>query len=453
MTVDSQIRDRLKAVREQLKEARSRRAEANREVESARSAFGEASTEGAAKITEMPEFAAAEEAVRKRGTIDDEIADLKAAEAGIMQMLGEQAEANGGTPGQNPHEMRISRGWDGHRLTAAGSAYAQARDAGLFTSSNQFGTVQLGEICTREEATNFISPLRAEPPGAAPGIIDTPGASPGPYGGLIGPDRRGVVPPLLRPLRLLDLIPSGTTDSNVIEYVQVQAIPNAAAEVAEGAIKPQAGLTLADATAPVRTIPSWIKVNRQAMDDAAGLATMINTLLPHDVRRRIENQIIAGDGVGQNIKGITRQTGLGAPVAVPGDNVADAILRAMTVIILSDAEPNFAALHPISWQNLLLMRTAVGGANTGSYLYGGPGVVGPQTIWGLSITPSVVIDQAHPLVGDANGATLLFREGVNIKTSDSDQDDFIRNRVTVLAEARVALPVWRPASFAVAASG
>jgi hypothetical protein len=29
----------------------------------------------------------------------------------------------------------------------------------------------------------------------------------------------------LRPLRFLDLIPTGTTDSNSIEYVQVQAIP------------------------------------------------------------------------------------------------------------------------------------------------------------------------------------------------------------------------------------
>jgi ADP-ribosylglycohydrolase len=61
-----------------------------------------------------------------------------------------------------------------------------------------------------------------------------------------------------------------------------------------------------------------------------------------------------------------------------------------------------------------------------------------------------VIPQATPLVGDAMGVPLLFREGVNVKSSDSDQDDFVRNRVTILAEARVAAPVWRPASFAIA---
>jgi hypothetical protein len=40
---------------------------------------------------------------------------------------------------------------------------------------------------------------------------------------------------------------------------------------------------------------------------------------------------------------------------------------------------------------------------------------------------------------------------VNVLLSDSDQDDFIKNRVTMLAEMRAALPVFRPAAFATAA--
>ena len=132
-----------------------------------------------------------------------------------------------------------------------------------------------------------------------------------------------------------------------------------------------------------------------------------------------------------------------------GDNIADAILRAMTVVILSDADPNFAAAHPLDWQNILLMRED-NTNRTGQYLAGGPFGMTAPTIWGLALTTSTVMTSGSPLVGDSMGATLLFREGVNIKTSDSDQDDFVRNRVTVLAEARVAFPVWRPASFAIA---
>jgi HK97 family phage major capsid protein len=52
------------------------------------------------------------------------------------------------------------------------------------------------------------------------------------------------------------------------------------------------------------------------------------------------------------------------------------------------------------------------------------------------------------LVGDfANGATLFVREAVNVRTSDADQDDFVRNRLTMLGEGRFGLAVWQPAAF------
>jgi hypothetical protein len=76
------------------------------------------------------------------------------------------------------------------------------------------------------------------------------------------------------------------------------------------------------------------------------------------------------------------------------------------------------------------------------------GTYAARTIWGLAVTTNRIVNK--PLVGDPAGATLLVREGVNIKTSDADQDDFIRNRVTVLGETRVAMPVWRPTAFALA---
>jgi len=441
-TATAGLQDRLKEVQEQLREARSRRATKIRERDAAREAFADVSQDGAQKITEMPEFEAAQEAVRAVGSIDDEIADLTVAERGILEMLGEGGDPAGVAEQVVDRAQQVS-GWNGHRLLAGeDSPYQQARAAGIFSSSAKFGTVVLGEIANRDQAASFLADLPTAP--GAP--VDSTGSA-----GLIQPDTRGLVAPLLRPLRLLDLIPTGTTDSNSIEYVQVQSIPGSAGMVAEGAVKPQAGLVLADATAPVRTVAGWVKVNRQAMDDAAGLATLINTLLPYDVRRKIESQVIAGDGTGQNLKGILNQTGLGAPAFVSGDNIADAILRAMTVVILAEAEPNFAALNPLAWQDLLLLRETGGSSGTnraGQYLYGGPGTMAAATIWGLAITPTTAIAQASPLVGDSRGATLLVREGVNVKTSDSDQDDFIRNRVTILAEARVAFPVWRPASFA-----
>jgi HK97 family phage major capsid protein len=433
------LRQRLQAVRDELGAAREERASARRERDSARDAFGAANHDG--KITDWPEFQNATEAVKKVGDLEDKIADLTATENSLLQMLGEDGPV-GSEARQAVQDLAVVSGWDGHALLKAEtSAYRQAVERGLFSSNAKFGTVMLGQIASREQAVDFLSAL----PNATPGPVTSTGMAVG-----IQPDRRGMQPTLLRRLSFLDLIPKGTTDSNSIEYVQVQAIPGTSGPVAEGAIKPEVGLALEDATAPVRTIAGWIKVNRQAMDDMAGLATLINTLLPYDVRRSIENQILTGDGTGQNLRGIFNTTGIGAPEFVAGDNAADAILRAMTAVILSDADPNFVAANPLTWQDILLMREDTGGARTGQYMAGGPFSMMAPTIWGLTLTANRTIPQATPLVGDSMGATLLFREGVNVKTSDSDQDDFVRNRVTVLAEARVAFPVWRPASFAIA---
>lgn len=432
------LRERLQAVRDEQGALREQRATARRERDAARDAFSAASHEG--KITDWPEFGAAQASVKKVGDLEDQIADLSAAENAIRQMMGEDAPDTSARG--IAQELQVISGWDGHALLKAEqSAYRQAVDRGIFSSNAKFGTVMLGQIASREEAVHFLSEL----PNAPAGPVTSNTVSVG-----IQPDRRGMLPPMLRRLTFLDLVPRGTTDSNSIEYVQVQSIPGTSGPVVEGAIKPEVGLGLEDATAPVRTIAGWIKVNRQAMDDMAGLATLINTLLPYDVRRSIENQILTGSGVGQNLTGIFNTTGIGAPPFVAGDNAADAILRAMTTVILSDADPNFVAANPLTWQDILLMREESGGARTGQYFAGGPFSMMAPTIWGLTLTANRTIPVATPLVGDSMGATLLFREGVNVKTSDSDQDDFIRNRVTVLAEARVAFPVWRPASFAIA---
>lgn len=441
VATNTALRDRLKSIRDQLSEARDERAAARQEQDSAKDKFATAQHDG--KVTDWPEFKDAQVAVRKVGDATDKIDDLTNAEAAILKMLGDESIPE---PGGNDRGSYggLATSWDGHRLLGKGSAYRTVRDAGTFTSSAKFGTVEFGQIATREQAARFFSELPAAP--AAP--VDSPSTA-----GLIQPDVRGLLPPLLRPLRMLDLFPTGTTDSNSIEYTQVTAIPGSAAPVAEGSPKPQQGLTLLDAVAPVRTIAGWIKVNRQAMDDAAGLASLINSLLPYDVRRKIEAQILNGDGTGQNLTGVTRVSGLGAPAFVAGDNIADAVLRAMTTVVLSDGEPNFAAMHPLDWQDLLMMReTGSGATRSGQYLYGGPATMAAARIWGLVITPSVMIVKGKPLVGDTNGATLLYREAVNVKASDSDQDDFIRNRVTVLAEARVAFPVWRPSHFAQAST-
>lgn len=444
---DSQLRERLNEVRSRLSDARDRRAAAKKDRDDAKTQFQAASLPESGKITDMPEFVAAEQAVATLGTIDDEINDAQQAERTILALAGESTSNVGRPGGQETRLWTPGQGWSAHDMLADSPDYQAAREAGIFSSKTHFGTIEMGQVASREQAVAFLSSF-ASLPGAPAGPIDS-------SVGHVQPDFRGIVAPRLRPLTLLDVIPTGTTDSNTVEYVQVTAIPQGAVETDMLALKPELGISTVDATAPVRTIAGWIKAARQQLDDVAGIASLINNLLPYEVRRRIEAQILAGDGVGQNIKGLLNTTGVAALSTVAGDNAADAVLRAMTTVILADSDPNFVAMNPLTWQNLLLIREQTNDqaqptSFKGEYLYGAPGTLATPTLWGLAITPSRIINQNNPLVGDAMGAQILVREGVNIKTSDSDQDDFVRNRVTVLAESRIAFPVWRPSAFAIA---
>lgn len=81
---DSTVRDRLKDVRAQLAATRDQRKALRDERDSARDAFKgidvqKLSDEGK-NLMELPEFAAAEEAVKKLGEVDDKVNDLQLAE-------------------------------------------------------------------------------------------------------------------------------------------------------------------------------------------------------------------------------------------------------------------------------------------------------------------------------------------------------------------------------------
>lgn len=422
---DDSLKGKLAQVEDDLNQLRGERAEKARARDEAKAAF--AQVDG--YDTDSDEYKRAEEAIKAVSEIDDRINDVQRAQVGILRMLGQSdpAPANPGREKRDPGRNGDTRdAWDGSSVLTDENRQKLEQISG---STGRFGNLQLGKIASRDA-------LKAEL-----GTADV--------AGLIQPDRRGLLPFIYRQLRLLDLIPSGTTDSNTVEYTQVTTMGTAAAETAEGALKPEESYGFTDADAPVRTIAAWVKVRKQTLADAAALRTFLDTALRYDVRRRLEAQIANGDGAGQNLRGILQTTGVQDPTVAAGESSADRIHHGIVGIQLADQEPNFVAVHPLDWEVIRLSRDDSGAsAGTGGYLFGPPSQVGAPTIWGLPPVVSQSIPQGTALVGDARAAIVLVREGVNVLISDSDQDDFIKNRVTLLGEMRAGLVVWRPDGFA-----
>jgi hypothetical protein len=414
------LRDRLKDIRANVDELRNERKSAADEQKAAQEAY--------AGLDDLkpgsPEFETAKAATAKVGEIDDQIASWQAEEISVLEMLGQSRDqiAHDLAPGnerRTPGNDQPAAGWDSAKLFADDDLVERLRAAAH--SKGRFGGIELGEVADRDTFAADVAP--------------TSNMRRGEY--------YGVVPQLFRPLRVLDLLPTGTMDQNTFPYTQESGALTGAAETTEGNAKPEGAVTYTDAEATARTIAAWLKLKRQALADIAALRGTIDQRLRYMVQRRLEGQALNGDGADPNIRGILQTSGIGTVPFDGGQLPADQILTGITTVLLADAMADGIIMHPTDWQTVLKAK-----AGDGHYYSGGPFSMTPQVLWGIPLIPSPAIPVGHALVGDFSiGALLLIREGVNVLMSDSDQDDFIKNRITLLGEMRAALAVWRPAAF------
>jgi Phage capsid family len=258
---------------------------------------------------------------------------------------------------------------------------------------------------------------------------------------------RGIIPQLRYPLTVLDLIPTATMESGNFFYtVEGGDYSQGVGETPEGSIKPSSSTTLTDAQCVAVTIASYQRLKRQQLNDIAGLATTVNSRLTYSVLRRLQTQVLVGDGVGGNMLGIINTTGIASVPFTAGEPLTDLSLDGITDVILSEANPTGIVVHPTDWSSILKAKATTSGVRLDSDgAFGTP----PRELWGLPCVVTPAMAQGTALVGDfTQGCTLHVREGVNLRMSDSDQDAFVRNEVVVLAEGRWGLATWRPSCFA-----
>ena len=407
-------------------------------------------------------FKAAFEASKAYDEKAGEIAELQETRDRLLAMSGQQRDSQ--LPPE-PHQAteRALRSMADRVLGQ--DAYRELRNSGVLESREAaVGHRLLGEGATRDELRHMLRPELAH--ALVTGADDLSG------GALITPDRQGFVPLRTRPLRLVDMVTIGSTDSDLVEYVEQTSFTNAAAETAEATATsgtsgtaPESGLGLIVRQTNVRELTHFIPATKRALADAGQLQTLIDGMLRLGLDLRLDGQIISGDGVGENLRGIMNTAGLGTVAkvdAVAGNtNVpetkADAIHRGITVVRLAFHEPTAVALHPNDWQELRLARdgdqpvantsTTAGSHAKGAYLLGKPQEeVAPQ-IWGIPVVTGAQFTQNTGLVGDFAQAVLWLRSGVDVLASDSHADFFVRRLVAVLAAFRAAFGVLAPGAF------
>lgn len=247
-----------------------------------------------------------------------------------------------------------------------------------------------------------------------------------------------------RPVKRIRQIANvGTTGSKFVTYIQQTQQPFGNFEGGEGVqgftaerqVKPSGEITYAEVSVEVKKIAGTIKVSKEMLADLAFVRSEINSELLESIEQGIDFNMINGTGVGSQITGLLNAgipnyaSGVFAGV-VPGANILDVIRILKAQVQGNNQEPTHVLLHPEDVAKLEISKS-VSGEYTFPYWMNGQLLVS-----GLTIVATTNIAPDTIVLGDFSKLIVKIREDVNL-TVGYENDDFTRNMVTILAEARL----------------
>lgn len=313
-----------------------------------------------------------------------------------------------------------------------------ARGGGGFDGGADGGS--WGEQFARSEGLKSFSEDHTRPGRLRMNVkttITTGGASGGPAA---RPTYRDdVVQQPMRRLEVRDLLPVVKIETGAVEYPKQTLRTNAANTVAEGLAKPESAYAWTMVTVTPKVIAHWVPASRQILDDAPQLAGIIDTELRYGLALKEEDQLLGGDGTGENLSGlITNATPFVAPFDPAGvETMLDTIALAILQNALANEPATGIVIHPSDWIRMRLLKDA-----DGKYLLGDPGANVPSVLFGLPVVPTQAMTIDKFLVGNfPRAATLYDRWEPRVEVSTEHSDFFTKNLVAILCEERIALAV------------
>lgn len=281
----------------------------------------------------------------------------------------------------------------------------------------------------------------------------------------------GVIALGMQRLTVMDLIAPGATDAAAIIYPKentfgsvdgvavatasggVPGMPRAKA-VGERGLKPNWEPDLTSDSAAVKKVAITTKVPDEFMADFPAMQSYIDERLPFMVDTETEFQVLYGDGLNNNLKGIFSNANVQTRAidTTSDTTVAASLKKGLTDIqVGSFFEADGYAFHPYDWETASLLKDT-----QGRFLMGGPFYVPLTgglfvelyTFWGKPCVKTTAVTYGRPVAGSWRlGAQYFMREGMRLETTNANEDDFRRNMIAVRAEHRLALATYRPVCF------
>ncbi len=264
-----------------------------------------------------------------------------------------------------------------------------------------------------------------------------------------------------RPNRVRDLFPAESTTANILHGIRQTGFVNNAAitperRAADGVSPatggptdvfgrlPRSSISFTPYTAVIAEIGHYEQVHKNTLSDESRLRGILDRDLIDGVKLTEDFQVLFGDGVGDNMLGITQTPGIQLYTGLASDKKTAQIRRALTKAILAFYDPNGVVMHPLDFEDIELEED-----KQGAYRVAVSVAIGAEKrVWRLNVIDTPAMVQGKYLLGSYGyGAKLYDRETVTVQASTEHATGFTDGYVTIKASERVGLAVDRPESF------
>jgi len=232
-------------------------------------------------------------------------------------------------------------------------------------------------------------------------------------------------------IKIRDIVNMGTTASKFVTYIS-QSVQTASSWVDEAGVKISGQPSYEEISEEVKKIAGTVKISKEMLADLAFVQSEINSDLMASIDQSIEDALLNGAVGGINgilTNSVTFSAGTFAGTVIT-PNISDVIRVAIAQIQNANFEPTHVVLNP---EDVAAMQLTKG--STGEYTYP-MFLMDVNKVANLTVVSTTNMTAGTFLVGDFTKSNVRMREAMNVQVGYVN-DDFQRNMVTILAEARL----------------
>ena len=250
-----------------------------------------------------------------------------------------------------------------------------------------------------------------------------------------------------RPQNLRQIIPNGSTTSDVVRFVKESGYANNAAAANEGSALGQTDFDMTATSVNVEKIGTYLRISEEMMNDTPQLTSYISNRVPAKLMEVEDDQILGGNGVAPNLNGLYNSgtnfdtSASGAFYqSVDNANEFDVLVAAINQLALVNYKPNYILLNPTDFHKILLLKDSQS-RYLKDQVYQGL----QPSFMGVPVITNNEVNAGSFLVGDfAQACQLWLRENLSVSFHREDGINIREGFITVRCQERLALATYLP---------